>query len=518
MAVSNEEVQGRRQVAFEELGVEEFIEEVRLGVLLPVEGSLAEHLQHHGDVLLQELNDKEVEDAGLRRIAYRGRIRKLLASITSECNDNATADRTSPRVRGKIGLMARLIFRETALTRWIRNRVRDPEEDKQDRLTFFRKIMEGVLETQSIFEDSGEQYPRLFAEAYPLDGPLPGQGGDPSEVRAAAPSTANEDRYYPMVRYDQLGEAFPTFDGNLREWDPFWSQFVALVDGNPRLAPILKMKKLLNALKGEAKEKTRIFTFEEKNYEPLKRFLQEEYGEPERLLQLLFDKLSTWTPLVEPCPYPDFSRFNVVAQEYIRDVIRYRPEVVKVPEAIIYVIRAKLPDLAARKWEERVYNLRKEGYLEAMSTLLTEEARLRRTRHLDTGSTGRRGVQANSSNRAPMPSAQSFAIAAAAATDPSKCPFCGEAHSPLRCTKELSPTDKKRLLMKARRCLQCLASGHMVGACTGPRCGECQKSHHTILHGAEFIPSRRRRFREGTTGQSRNLQSTTATMTPAPTS
>lgn len=59
--------------------------------------------------------------------------------------------------------------------------------------------------------------------------------------------------------------AFPTFDRNLHEWDPFWSQFMALVDGNPHLAPILKMKKLLTALKAEAKEKTRIFTFEDKN-------------------------------------------------------------------------------------------------------------------------------------------------------------------------------------------------------------------------------------------------------------
>lgn len=498
------------QAPGEELIVESFIEEARLGVLLPVSGNLADHLRHYGDELREGLEGQDVEDIGMKRIAYRGRIRKLLTTIVLGCNDNMRTERIASQVCGKIGLLSRLIFREALLSVWIRNRVRRPQEDKEERVTFFREVMEGILETQSIFEDAGLDYPRLFTERYPLDGPLPGEIGEadnePPAPDAPRQEEPREERYFPVMRYDQLGEPFPSFDGNIRDWEPFWAQFLALVDENPRLAPILKLKKLLAALKGEAKEKARIFNFEEKSYEPLKRFLVDEYGEPERLLQHLFEKLSGWAPLTEPCSYPDFSRFNVIAQEYLRDVRRYRPDVVKVPETIIYIIRAKLPDLAARRWEEKVGLLRKEAQLEAMAMLLAEEARVRRTRHLDTshGAGSRRRTPQNNER---MPSAECFAIAAAAALDPNKCPFCGENHNPARCTKELSPTDKKRLLMRARRCLLCLAAGHMVGACTAAKCGECNKAHHLILHGAEYIPSRRRRFRDSNNQGSRQTPS-----------
>lgn len=154
-----------------------------------------------------------------------------------------------------------------------------------------------------------------------------------------------------------------------------------------------------------------MFTFDEKNYEPLKQYLLEEYGKPDRLLQLLFEKLSTWNVLADTCSYVDFSKFNIVAQGYLRDVVHFRQDVVKVPKTVVYTICTKLPDVALRKWEAMLPTLPKDEHLTAMVCLLADETRVRRVRYLDsTGAQRRRSEKA--------PTAHCFAVGTGPPTNP----------------------------------------------------------------------------------------------------
>ena len=68
------------------------------------------------------------------------------------------------------------------------------------------------------------------------------------------------------------------------------------------------------------------------------------------------------------------------------------------------------------------------------------------------------------------------------------CPLCGEDHGLAKCAKfqALTPTERKNILMKERRCYLCFQQGHNVGRCrVSYLCALCQKRHHTMIHGAE---------------------------------
>ncbi len=81
------------------------------------------------------------------------------------------------------------------------------------------------------------------------------------------------------------------------------------------------------------------------------------------------------------------------------------------------------------------------------------------------------------------------------------CPFDGEEHRIIKCPKfqEASPTARRDLLLKHKRCFSCFEDGHMNPDCTrNIRCKECSERHHTLLHGAR-PPQRRQQHRVHTT-------------------
>ncbi len=50
----------------------------------------------------------------------------------------------------------------------------------------------------------------------------------------------------------------------------------------------------------------------------------------------------------------------------------------------------------------------------------------------------------------------------------------------------MSPTERKELLRKARRCYLCFKPGHNVARCNVKySCIKCKRKHHTLLHAAE---------------------------------
>ncbi len=68
------------------------------------------------------------------------------------------------------------------------------------------------------------------------------------------------------------------------------------------------------------------------------------------------------------------------------------------------------------------------------------------------------------------------------------CPICRAPHKLGTCVKfkDMTPTERKSVLARDRRCFLCFQKGHLVTKCNmGIKCNTCQKKHHTLLHGAE---------------------------------
>ncbi|XP_070526107.1 uncharacterized protein [Cardiocondyla obscurior] len=65
-----------------------------------------------------------------------------------------------------------------------------------------------------------------------------------------------------------------------------------------------------------------------------------------------------------------------------------------------------------------------------------------------------------------------------------KCPLCGEAHFLQKCERyqEMNFKQRKNLLIKKRRCFNCLGAHNMIQCRSTRQCQLCAKKHHTFLH------------------------------------
>lgn len=69
------------------------------------------------------------------------------------------------------------------------------------------------------------------------------------------------------------------------------------------------------------------------------------------------------------------------------------------------------------------------------------------------------------------------------------CPICMAQHSLDQCPEfaRKHKRSRKNTIVELRRCIRCLAHGHMAKNCTASGCADCGKNHHELLHRA-FVP------------------------------
>ena len=467
------------------------VEEVDLGVFLPGVEDLPGRVQCERDNLAREMAGQPLRLAGFKRVGYRTSIKGVLKRASQAIGGGTRPRRAAEEVTRMAAQVCRFMFMETVLTAILRPRATDPADDTDQRISFYRTHLETVLELQTMLASYGLTYPKLFSDETPLQAPL--EEDDDEGLDALTPTPGGG------FRYEGVNEPLPSFSGELREWDPFWEQFLALVDNSTRLTPILKLKKLLAALKGDAREQARGFRFVAASYEPLKAHLQSVYGSPERILQHIFQRLLAAPRVAPDCGYHEFSKLALLAQEFIRDSLHFHPERVNDPELIITHVRRKLPEHVMVRWEEQAVDLPTAERLRAFDLFLTRQMNLKRIAYLDSqedrearGS----GTSAAKGEGRRKPTTYNFASDARGASGGKTqegCPFCGEGHSAPDCPQELTPTEKKRRLLRARCCLQCMEPGHTFRTCKKPACQECGERHHSDLHGADYISLKKRK-------------------------
>ena len=477
------EVDGERPVSPSgELDWVDLLEEVDLLAFLPGVENLTRRLTAARGELARDLAGQPLKLVNLRRLGHRANLKKTLRRVATLSEDPSQPRKTIQATRKLLAQACRHAFWETALSSLLRARVANREDDVTQRVTLYREFLETVVEMRTLYEVHGEDYPQLFSDEAPLKVLVD------EEVEEASPPTT-----VTHVRYEER-DKLPTFAGDFRDWDGFWQQFLALVDRRPSISPIQKLTKLLAALEGEAKEQVRTFKFMEASYEPIKTHLEEVYGKPDRILQTVLQKLLTWPRVRSDCGYKEFSPLALLAQEYIRNVLHYRPERAHDPEPIITSIRRKLPGPLATKWEEQSATLPDREKLGELDRFLTREAGLLRTIHLDhLEDQEYLGVKAKGGG-VPRASAYSLtadpeAVAAPAVAKPAErgCCFCKQGHPSSQCRAEVDPTERKVRALRAAVCLQCLNPGHGPKTCPDSPCSSCGKAHHSLLHGAAYV-------------------------------
>ena len=77
-------------------------------------------------------------------------------------------------------------------------------------------------------------------------------------------------------------------------------------------------------------------------------------------------------------------------------------------------------------------------------------------------------------------SQHAFAVAASEPVDHS-CIFCAGEHSSAKCTKTMSPEERKRCATTKNACYRCLDRNHRAEKCRVRGCANCRGSHHVML-------------------------------------
>lgn len=477
--------------------VQGVIGEVSMNALLPTVGVSLK------DRLLERLTLLEVEKRGslgstlaMHRQGYLDLLQRLGKRLASILIENPSRSRYLQDLQRIVQDINRQMFQEAALTAFLRSRGLESNEQKSVRVRQYRESLGVLMETQNMLETRQQEYPTLFGAKCPLAPPVDQQEEVPDPQEGL-------NRGY---KHEGINEDLPTFSGELRDWKMFWDTFTALVDSNPRIAPILKLRKLIRSLKGEAYEEIRGFDFDEQSYLDIKAHLQDVFGKPERVLQVSWQRILAYNPLPDNPSYAAFGRFVRMVKEYVKYLLRLTPLAAHAPDQTLAMIRSKMPKPLRIRWLrlQETSVVEKSQLYPQLLIFLEEEMTILRNATLDEeGDRSLRNLlRGGKEKEEKKKTVHNFVASTEAkpaeaggvargtqqgkAKDPQGCIFCEEKHKSSNCKKEMDPNQRKKLVLKGRRCFICLEAGHQLQDCKAPTCTECQKKHHLLLHGASF--------------------------------
>ena len=345
-------------------------------------------------------------------------------------------------------------------------------------------------------------------------------------------------------------EELTTFSGDYREWDFFYEQFLAVVDENPKLDTIIKLKKLIGALRGPALSAVRAYRFCARNYGPIKTALKERFGSRQKIFTDMFRKISDYTQVRLTRP-SDFRQFVDLCTEMLHHLVAQSDQNLYDPLPYVTVILSKLPPDCLDGWqrEQQCYDrtymspMKPERLLHHLIEYLNHYVeRLFNTQHYNPTlrrhpeefsttdySTRTQGTRArrpakktaaqkdkkgSSSQGRKIQTVNTITTVAdvnyqiqkkqqkkneGKGKDPKTCCFCKGNHPPRYCRANWPHPDQAlKLISQARLCLSCLKENHQLKNCQETKiCGRdgCQQKHHPSLHGHK-TPNRESRRRD----------------------
>ena len=300
------------------------------------------------------------------------------------------------------------------------------------------------------------------------------------------------------------------FSGSALEWPRWIALFRALVHDRDDLTDVERLTYLQAHLTGPAKESVRGMLCDSSLYGEAMRELEEEFGDPARVIHATMKKLLDSRPVKDG----DMSAVTELSRD-LRTAVRvlqclhYDADISAATN--VTAVISKLPAALALKWgEHSVHNglvrptlpdldswLR--GYVAAGRASLTLTGHQQSKAEVNSGESRQRRVYATAlAPAAPREVVKQkiSAIKAAPVASEDACVFCQGTHVVERCDRFLQLTASERAEVAGCNglCFNCLARGHISAACpSGTNCGHenCGKRHHTLLHnGGRVFPRR----------------------------
>jgi hypothetical protein len=271
------------------------------------------------------------------------------------------------------------------------------------------------------------------------------------------------------------------FDGNPANWQEFWDSYEATIHNHADLSPVDKFKYLKSYLTKDAFRLADGYKLTSANYESVVECLHERFGNPEIAIFKHLEDL-----LAIKSASSDLSSLREVYDEcemHIRSLVGLGMEEETFGKVFTPIILSKLPKFTR-------IDLNRQNGLEAwtlanLRSLLKTEIQVREMSQHSFGANGNKngskGFRKTNGSGSKVWGTASNLVNAEAPRRGSKCPFCGDSHSPESC-KQFPDHASRREAVKGK-CFSCLQSNHMSRSCRSRKpCKHCSiKGHHPSL-------------------------------------
>ena len=323
--------------------------------------------------------------------------------------------------------------------------------------------------------------------------------------------------------YQGVNEDLPKFSGDYRSWNQWHQQFTSLVDKNPKLSTIVKYRKLLRALEGEALRAVSHFEFEASIYPLVKKCLMERFGREHLVMTDMIRQVQKHEQVSET-NVEKFRKYIDLCYQMVFLMKKLEPESYKQASYPTLLIEEKLPMSCLREWEAQIQTLelmgvtippedRVERQLNWLSKYV-ENIKLAQIKNPQLKSQGGQSFNKNGqkpatnsgkkngngqekpktlNNFLTMAEMKKTVTKGVKSEDPKKCCFDGGAHPPRLCRwRDLKkdPKGNKEKVLQAGLCLLCLKKGHVAKDCKSQATctiDDCGQKHHKFLHAGVAI-------------------------------
>lgn len=309
-----------------------------------------------------------------------------------------------------------------------------------------------------------------------------------TDVSKVNVTTVNNSMGYNNLSMVQLPKRkFPTFSGNITEWQGFEDLFQSIISHAPTLPDVERFEYLKTSLSGEALSLISHLALTAANYTSAWAILRARYGNKRDLARVHLDALLT--------PYEIKGNDAQSIKTMINTILEHTSALDNLQfltrqwsPILIHIFEKYLDYNLRARWEQFVgdrHNPQIDEFIEFLRSHV-RAAEVHSLRTISTRSTMKPQISSPISNSKPRQNFQQKVMTTATShVNNVSCPLCKRSHPIRRCEvfSNNSPNERFNLIKTHRLCINCLGSGHSAATCPSKyRCQTCNRSHHSLLH------------------------------------